>query len=156
MGTGRNIATDNKRKWCRGVLSIITNDFSIHSLLIPGLGQDKHLRIREETVPKSRSRMKQGLTIEAHLAKAWVAVNIAIHALVRPIEVWSILLSITGFLSSSVCVNTTLWMHHMDTYKSHREKARRELHKNPTNYIDQILEATPLETAIWRPLTSHL
>ena len=38
----------------------------------------------------------------------------------------------------------------MDADKMHREKARRELHKNATDYI----EATPHETtAVW-PLTS--
>ena len=43
----------------------------------------------------------------------------------------------------------------MDADKTHREKARRELHKKAKSYIEQILEATPHETAE-RPLTSHL
>ena len=47
-------------------------------------------------------------------------------------------------------------MHHMDADKTHREKARRELHKNATSYIEQILEATPHETTPVRLLTSHL
>ena len=47
-------------------------------------------------------------------------------------------------------------MHHMDTDKTYREKARWEQHKNTKSYREQILEATPHETtAVW-PLTSHL
>ena len=40
--------------------------------------------------------------------------------------------------------------------KTHREKARWELHKNDTSYFEQILEAKPHETTAARPLTSHL
>ena len=47
-------------------------------------------------------------------------------------------------------------MHHMNTDKAYREKARQKLHKNVTSYIEQILEATSHETATVRPLTSHL
>ena len=32
-------------------------------------------------------------------------------------------------------------MHYMDADKAYREKARLELHKNATSYIEQILEA---------------
>ena len=52
--------------------------------------------------------------------------------------------------------STTLWMHHMDTDKDPREKARWDLHKNATSYREQILEAAPHETTAIRPLTSHL
>ena len=31
---------------------------------------------------------------------------------------------------------TTVWMHHIDTDKTYREKAWRELHKNSTSYIE--------------------
>ena len=41
------------------------------------------------------------------------------------------------FLSNSGCVNTTVWMHHMDADKMYWEKARQELHKNATRYIEQ-------------------
>ena len=34
------------------------------------------------------------------------------------------------------------WFNNMDAYKLHREKARRELHKNDTNYFEQIQDAT--------------
>ena len=37
------------------------------------------------------------------------------------------------------CVNTTVWMHHMDADKTHREKARWKLHKNATSGFEQIL-----------------
>ena len=47
------------------------------------------------------------------------------------------------FLLSSCCVNITVRMHHMDAGKTYREKAWRQLRKNATNYIEQILEATP-------------
>ena len=43
-------------------------------------------------------------------------------------------------------------MHHMNAEKTHREKALRELHKNVTNYTEQILEATLHETTAVRPL----
>ena len=39
---------------------------------------------------------------------------------------------------------------------AYREKAWRELHKNATSYIEQILEATSHKTAAVRPPTSHL
>ena len=54
------------------------------------------------------------------------------------------------------CVNTTEWMHHMDTYKMHRLKARLELHKNAMIYTEQIQEATHHESTAEWPLTSHL
>ena len=38
----------------------------------------------------------------------------------------------------------------------HGEKARWELHKNATSAFEQILEAAPYETAVVRPLVSHL
>ena len=34
-------------------------------------------------------------------------------------------------------------MHHLDADKTYTEKARREVYKNATSYIEQILEATP-------------
>ena len=59
-----------------------------------------------------------------------------------------------GFLPS--WVNITGWMHHMDADKINWEKARWKLHKNATNYIEQILEAIIHETTAVRPLTSYL
>ena len=46
-------------------------------------------------------------------------------------------------------------MHYIDVDKTHKEKARREMHKNSTSYIEQILEATPHETTVVSPLTSY-
>ena len=44
----------------------------------------------------------------------------------------------------------------MDTDEAHKEKVRRELHKNATSYIEQIMEATSHKAAaVWTP-TSHL
>ena len=37
-------------------------------------------------------------------------------------------------------------MHHMNANKIYREKARQELHKNATSFIEQILEATTHKT----------
>ena len=47
-------------------------------------------------------------------------------------------------------------MHHMDTDKPYREKAKKELHWNATSYIEKILEAALHETTAVRPLTYHL
>ena len=47
-------------------------------------------------------------------------------------------------------------MHHMDANKTYREKPWRELHKNATNSIEQILEATSYETTDVQPPTSYL
>ena len=60
------------------------------------------------------------------------------------------------FLSSSGCVNTTVWMPHMDADKTYRKKTRRKLRKNATSYIEQILEATFHETTAAQLLTFHL
>ena len=47
-------------------------------------------------------------------------------------------------------------MHHLDAHETHRERTRRESHKNATYYLEQILEATPYKTAAVRPPASHL
>ena len=44
----------------------------------------------------------------------------------------------------------------MDANKMYREKGRRELHKNATGYIKQILETTPSETTMVGSFTYHL
>ena len=44
----------------------------------------------------------------------------------------------------------------VDTDKTLKEKARQGLCKNATGYAEQILEATPHETAAVQPLTSYL
>ena len=47
-------------------------------------------------------------------------------------------------------------MHYMDADKVYWEKARLELHKNATSYIEQIQEATSHKTATVQTPTSHL
>ena len=44
----------------------------------------------------------------------------------------------------------------MDAEKTHEEKAKWELRKNATIYIEEILEATPHETTALRSLNSDL
>ena len=44
-------------------------------------------------------------------------------------------------------VNTTVWMHHVDTNKMHLENARGKLRKNATNYVEQLIGAKLNETA---------
>ena len=57
------------------------------------------------------------------------------------------------FLSSSVCVNSYVWVQHIDAEKVYREKARHELLKNATSCIDQVLEAISHEkTVVWPPI----
>ena len=51
------------------------------------------------------------------------------------------------------CVNTTIWMHHIDANK---KKARWKLLKNTVSYFEQIQEETPNKTAAVLPLTFHL
>ena len=52
-----------------------------------------------------------------------------------------------GFLSSSSSVRTIEWMHHNCAYKTHRENARWELHKDATRCYEQIQEVTSQKTA---------
>ena len=60
-----------------------------------------------------------------------------------------------GFLPSCGCVSITVQMHHMDANKTHREKARWEVHKNAASYFKQILEATSYKTEAIQPLASQ-
>ena len=46
-------------------------------------------------------------------------------------------------------------MNHIDADKAYIEKARQELPKNATSYIEQILEATSHETTVVRPPTYY-
>ena len=63
---------------------------------------------------------------------------------------------IKQFHPSSSHVNTTVWMHHKNTDKTHREKDRWKLHKNAMSHIEQILEAMSYETTVVWLLTTHL
>ena len=47
-------------------------------------------------------------------------------------------------------------MHYMDPNKTAGEEARRQLHKNAANNIEQVLVATPHKTqTIWPPASHH-
>ena len=52
---------------------------------------------------------------------------------------------LVGYLKqnpSGGCVDSTIWMHHVYADCAYREKAWRELPKNATSHIEQILEVT--------------
>ena len=55
-----------------------------------------------------------------------------------------------GFLLSCSHVSTSAWMHHLNSVKMQREKARWELHKNAISCLEKIWETAPHKTsAIW-------
>ena len=60
------------------------------------------------------------------------------------------------FFPSSGHVHITVKMHHLDADKARKEKAWRQLHKDSTSYIKQILEATSHKTASLLQPTTHL
>ena len=59
------------------------------------------------------------------------------------------------FLPSSGCVDTAIWMHHLDANNMAREEARRQLHKNVASNIKQDLAATPHKAPTIRPPATH-
>ena len=71
-------------------------------------------------------------------AKAWTAIG---HVEVRPAR-WIKM----QFFSSNGCVDTAIWMHHVDADSAYEEKALRQLHKNTV---------TTHKTAAVRPPTTH-
>ena len=76
--------------------------------------------------------------IDKWITKAWTAIG---HIEIRPDRK-----NETQFLPSSSHVDTAVWMHHLDANKTAGEEARRQLHKNVTNNIKQVLAATPHKT----------
>ena len=52
-------------------------------------------------------------------------------------------------------VDTAVWMHYLDAYKTAGEEARRQLHKNIVSNIEQVLAATPHKATTIRPPASH-
>ena len=60
------------------------------------------------------------------------------------------------FFPSSGRVDSTTWMQHMDADITNREKAWRQLNKNTTSHIKQILEAASHKAAAVQPPTSNL
>ena len=61
-----------------------------------------------------------------------------------------------GFFPSIGSVTTTVWMHHMDTNKTHIEITRWELYQKATSYFEKMREGKPHKTAVVRPLSSYL
>ena len=52
-------------------------------------------------------------------------------------------MSETQFLPGSSHIDTAIWLHYMDANKTTGEEARRQLHKNATCNLEQVLAATP-------------
>ena len=61
-----------------------------------------------------------------------------------------------NFFQAAFGVSSTIWMHHMDADTMYGEKAEREVRKNDTCYMEQILKATSHETTVVRPSASYL
>ena len=57
----------------------------------------------------------------------------------------------TQFLPGSGHIDTAIWLHYMDANKTAGEEARRQLHKNATCNLEQVLAATPYKTPTVRP-----
>ena len=57
-------------------------------------------------------------------------------------------------LPGSGHIDTAIWMHYMDSYKTAAEDARRQLHKNAASNLEQVLAATPHKTPTVRPPAS--
>ena len=57
--------------------------------------------------------------------------------------------------TGSGCVDTAIWMHHMDANEAAGEETRRKLHKNVESSIKQVLATTPHETPTIRTLAPH-
>ena len=81
--------------------------------------------------------------IDTRLTKAWTAIN-------RLSIIWKSDLTdkMKQFLSGSSRIDTAIWMHYMDSNKTVGEEARRQLHKNAANNLEQVLAATPHKTTI--------
>ena len=59
------------------------------------------------------------------------------------------------FLPSSGCIDTAIWMHYLDAYKTAEEEARRQLHKNVVSNSEQDLATTLHKAQTIRPPASH-
>ena len=60
-----------------------------------------------------------------------------------------------GPVKKNGCVDTAIWMHHMDANEAAGEETRRKLHKNVESSIKQVLATTPHETPTIRTLAPH-
>ena len=89
--------------------------------------------------------------IDTRLTKAWTAID-------RLSIIWKSDLTDKMkriFLPGSGCVDTAIWMHHLDAYEAAGEEAGRKLHKNVESSIKQVLATTPHETPTIRTLAPH-
>ena len=57
----------------------------------------------------------------------------------------------TLYLPGSGRIDTAIWMHYMDSNKTAREEARRQLHNNAASNLEQVRAATPHKTPTVRP-----
>ena len=60
-----------------------------------------------------------------------------------------------SFFQAAVHIDTAIWMHYMDANKTAGEEAGRQLHKNATCNLKQVLAATPHKTPTVRPPTPY-
>ena len=58
-------------------------------------------------------------------------------------------------LPGSGHIDTAIWVYYMDSNKTAREEARRQLHKNAAYNLEQVLAATPQKTPTVRPPASY-
>ena len=53
-----------------------------------------------------------------------------------------------GILPNCSCVNTTVWLHHLNFNKTFREKVNWKLHRDTGCYFEQTLPAAPHKTTL--------
>ena len=82
--------------------------------------------------------------INTRLTKAWTAIN-------RLSIIWK-----SDLTDKMGRIETTIWMHYMDSDKTAGEEARRQLDKNAASNLEQVLAATPHKTpTVWPPASYH-
>ena len=82
------------------------------------------------------------------ISKAWTAID-------KLSIIWMSDLTDKMKRTGSGCVDTAIWMHHMDAYEAAAEEAGRKLYKNVESSIKQVLATTPHETPTIRTLAPH-
>ena len=87
--------------------------------------------------------------IDTRLTKAWTAIN-------RLSIIWKS--DLTDKMKRSLfqaAVKSAIGVHYIDSNKTAGEEARRQLHKNATCNLEQVLAATPHKTPTVRPPASY-
>ena len=110
-----------------------------------------HLKLVDKFTYLVNSDSSTEKDINTWLAKTWTTIE-------RLPVIWKSNLSEkkkTQFFPSSDRINTATWMHHVEADKACEEKAWRQLYKNATSCIEQVLEVTPHKIAVIRPPTTH-